>query len=111
MGHFCYNDPMNSGDAKKRMEVLRKEIIAHAEAYYVHDKPVVSDDVYDALMRELRELDKQYPDFADPNFIIYRVGGKPLDKFVKVTHAKRMLSLNDAFSKEEVEILSRIDFG
>ena len=103
MGHFCYNDPMNSGDAKKRMEVLRKEIIAHAEAYYVHDKPVVSDDVYDALMRELRELDKQYPDFADPNFIIYRVGGKPLDKFVKVTHAKRMLSLNDAFSKEEVE--------
>ncbi len=98
-----YNDPMNSGDAKKRMEVLRKEIIAHAEAYYVHDKPIVSDDVYDALMRELRELDKHYPDFADPNFIIYRVGGKPLDKFVKVQHAKRMLSLNDAFSKEEVE--------
>ena len=94
---------MNAADAKKRMESLRKEITTYAEAYYVADKPTVSDEVYDSLMRELRGLDKTYPNLADPNFIIYRVGSKPLDKFVKVTHAKRMLSLNDAFSKEEVE--------
>lgn len=84
------------------MEKLRQEIGEHARAYYEADAPTISDAVYDTLVRELKSLDEQYPEFADPNFVIYRVGGKPLDVFTKVAHASRMLSLNDAFSETEV---------
>ncbi len=89
-------------DIKKRIQKLREEIAAHQRRYYVLDQPTVSDDIYDSLMRELRLLEKNYPEYADPNSPIHRLGGKPLDKFVKVAHSVRMLSLNDAFSKDEV---------
>ncbi len=89
--------------ATKRMEKLRTEILLHAKAYYELDAPTVSDAVYDSLVRELQALDREHPELADPNFVIYRVGGKPLDAFVKTTHRTRMLSLNDAFSFEEIE--------
>ncbi len=91
-----------SESVKKNMQQLRIELAAHAQAYYEHDAPTVSDAVYDTLVRELKSLDQQYPQYADLNFIIYRVGGAPLDAFTKVTHASRMLSLNDAFSYDEV---------
>lgn len=81
---------------------LRAEIEMHADAYYRLDTPTISDAAYDTLVQELKSLDTQYPQFADPNFVIYRVGGTPLDAFEKVTHRTRMLSLNDAFSYEEV---------
>jgi DNA ligase (NAD+) len=84
------------------MHMLRDEIAAHARAYYEADAPTVSDAVYDTLVRELKTLDAQYPHFADLNFSIYRVGGAPLDVFTKVGHQSRMLSLNDAFSYDEV---------
>ena len=84
------------------MKQLRAEILEHARAYYEADAPTVSDAVYDTLVRELKVLDEQHPEFADLNFIIYRVGGAPLDAFTKVTHSSRMLSLNDAFSQDEV---------
>ncbi len=84
------------------MEKLRAEIATHAHAYYEADAPTVTDAVYDTLVRELRTLDAQHPELADPNFIIYRVGGAPLESFTKVTHTSRMLSLNDAFSESEV---------
>lgn len=84
------------------MEKLRAEIAEHARAYYEADAPTVSDAVYDTLVRELKDLDQKHPDFADPNFVIYRVGGAPLDAFTKVSHSSRMLSLNDAFSYDEV---------
>lgn len=93
---------MDKNSAQKRIEKLTSEIVAHQEAYYVHDDPTVSDDVYDSLIRELKALEKEFPELADPNSPVHRLGGKPLDKFVKVPHAVRMLSLNDAFSKEEV---------
>lgn len=82
--------------------MLREEIAAHARAYYEADAPTVSDAVYDTLVRDLKALDAQHPEFADFNFTIYRVGGSPLDVFTKVAHASRMLSLNDAFSYDEV---------
>ena len=89
-------------EVKNRLKILRKEIEAHARAYYEEDTPIVSDAVYDSLVRELKQLEKEYPALADPNFIIYRVGGRPLDVFVKKTHKTRMLSLQDAFSFSEV---------
>ena len=86
------------------MLLLREEIASHARAYYEADAPTVADAVYDTLVRELKVLDEQYPEFADPNFVIYRVGGAPLEAFTKVTHTSRMLSLNDAFSYDEIHV-------
>ncbi len=94
---------MNEKEAKLRLEKLRKEIELHAYAYYEADAPAVSDEVYDSLVKELKKIEKEFSDLSDPNFIVYRVGGKPLDKFNKVSHVVRMLSLNDAFSYEELE--------
>src|SRR4051812_2937833 len=93
---------MSEKEAKKRIQTLTSEVNRLRHEYHTEDKPSVTDDVYDSLIRELRVLEEKYPQFADPNSAVNRVGGKPLDKFVKVEHSTRMLSLNDAFSKDEV---------
>jgi len=76
----------------------------------VLDDPSVSDEIYDSLTRELREIEKQYPKLKNPLSPTERVGGKPLDKFKKVKHKSRMVSLNDVFSHEGIQAwLKRID--
>ncbi len=94
---------MNKTEAKKRVEKLTHEIEDLRYRYHVLDDPQVTDDVYDSLTRELRDLEAQFPELADINSPLNRVAGKPLDKFVKVQHAAPMLSLNDVFSLEELE--------
>src|SRR6185436_14586963 len=94
---------MKTDEVKKRIDKLSAQIEELRYRYHVLDDPGVTDEVYDSLTRELRELETRFPEFAHANSSINRVGGKPLDKFVKVQHEVRMLSLNDAFSKEEVE--------
>ncbi len=89
-------------DAQRRIGKLRKEIAHLRILYHVKNAPNVTDDVYDSLTRELKILLEQYPQFEDLNAPENRVVGKPLDKFVKVKHRVRMLSLNDAFSEEEL---------
>ena len=89
-------------EAKKRVNKLRAEIARLRAAYHIENAPSVTDDVYDSLTRELKEILKQYPEFEDKNAGENRVAGKPLEKFVKVNHSSRMLSLNDAFSYEEL---------
>lgn len=89
-------------EAEKRVKKLREEIARLRDLYHTEDKPDVTDAVYDSLTRELKELIKKYPEFDDPNAPENRVGGKALDKFVKVKHKTRMLSLNDVFSEEEL---------
>ncbi|MBP6858021.1 MAG: NAD-dependent DNA ligase LigA [Candidatus Pacebacteria bacterium] len=93
---------MISQEVEIRINSLREEIQKHADAYYNDDAPSISDEAYDSLVRELKILEKENPKFTDPNFIIYRVGGKPLESFQKAEHSIRMLSLNDAFSFEEL---------
>lgn len=93
---------MDEKEAEKRIKKLRSEIARLRDAYHVEDAPDVSDDIYDSLTRELKTIIKEYPEFDDPNAPENRVGGKPLDKFKKVKHKVRMLSLNDAFSEEEL---------
>jgi DNA ligase (NAD+) len=87
---------------QQRIEKLRKEIARLRNAYHTENTPNVTDDVYDSLTRELKELLKKYPEFTDQDSGENRVAGKPLDKFVKVKHKVRMLSLNDVFSEEEL---------
>lgn len=98
-----YNKLMIKREIKIRAEKLKKQIEDLRYRYHVLDDPKVSDEVYDSLTRELRELEAKYPEFQDLTSPINRIGGKPLEKFIKVKHNVRMLSLNDAFSEEELE--------
>ena len=93
---------MNQQKNKNRIKKLREEIARLRGAYHTENAPSVTDDVYDSLTRELKSLLKEYPEFNDSNSPENRVAGKPLNKFVKVKHKNRMLSLNDAFSEEEL---------
>src|SRR3989344_8880420 len=93
---------MQKSEAKKRIEKLRSEISRLREEYHIKNSPNVTDDIYDSLNRELKGLLEKYPEFANPNSPENRVAGKPLDKFVKVEHKIRMLSLNETFSYEEL---------
>jgi DNA ligase (NAD+) len=88
--------------AKNRIQKLRDEISRLRFQYHVKDNPSVTDDVYDSLAKELHALEEQYPQFRDPNSILNRVAGKPLDKFKKVHHEVRLLSLGNVFSFEEL---------
>jgi DNA ligase (NAD+) len=94
---------MLKNEAKNRIEKLREQIEDLRYRYHVLDDPKVTDDIYDSLERELRNLENEHPEFKDEFSPTNRVAGKPLEKFVKVKHDVRMLSLNDVFSKEELQ--------
>ncbi len=86
----------------EKMQKLRRELTHHAKLYYVYDAPEISDYDYDMMFAELKRLEAENPEFFDPESPTQRVGGKPLDKFGKVTHTARMDSLADVFSYEEL---------
>jgi DNA ligase (NAD+) len=87
---------------KDRIAKLTKQINDLRYRYHVLDDPAVTDEIYDSLTQELKRLEQEYPQFKLKNSPTDRVGGKPLDKFEKVKHKSRMLSINDAFSRQEV---------
>lgn len=93
---------MTESSAKIRIQKLQDQIEDLRYRYHVLDDPEITDEVYDSLTRELRGLEEQFPKLKNPNSPTNRVAGKPLDKFVKVPHAVRMLSLNDVFNEEEL---------
>ena len=93
---------MTKAEAQKRIEALRAEIRYHAKKYYEEDAPEISDYEYDALYRELGELEAVYPEFDAPDSPTKRVGGKALDRFAKFTHRVPLGSLTDVFSFEEL---------
>ncbi|MDO8751939.1 MAG: NAD-dependent DNA ligase LigA, partial [Candidatus Wolfebacteria bacterium] len=90
-------------EAKTRILKLRREIEKYRYAYHVEDTSLVSDAVNDSLKKELFDLEEMYPEFRTPDSPTQRVGGKPLDSFKKVRHETSMLSLNDAFSEEDMK--------
>lgn len=93
---------MNKEEAKKRIDILKKEINYHRYQYHVLDKLDISDAAFDSLKNELEELELQWPNLVTADSPTQRVGGEPLDKFKKVAHGEPMLSLNDAFGEEEI---------
>ncbi len=100
---------MNIGD---RIQKLRRQVLYHAKRYYVDDDPEISDYDYDMLYVELLRLESENPEYFDPASPTQRVGGKPLDKFEKVTHTVQMNSLSDVFSFEELEeFLARVSLA
>lgn len=89
--------------AAARVKELRALIEYHSNAYYNADAPEIEDDEYDALMRELRSLEEQFPALRDENSPTVRVGGAASDKFAAVAHEVPMQSLQDVFSLDEVK--------
>jgi DNA ligase (NAD+) len=93
---------MDKHAATARVVELRDAINRHNYLYYVLDQPEISDAEYDLLFRELEKLEKAFPDLVTPDSPTQRVGAAPLEKFAQVTHRVPMLSLEDAFSEEEM---------
>jgi DNA ligase (NAD+) len=86
----------------ERINALREAIRLHNYRYYVLDEPTISDAEYDALMRELRELEERYPELITPDSPTQRVGAPPAERFAKVRHAQPMLSLGNAFDEADL---------
>jgi DNA ligase (NAD+) len=93
---------MDKDSPQGRITQLRKNIEYHNQRYYQQDNPEISDVDYDRLMRELQELEKQYPDDDLASSPTQRVGAAPLSRFSSFTHPSPMLSLANAFSPEEI---------
>ncbi|MBR2831254.1 NAD-dependent DNA ligase LigA [Candidatus Saccharibacteria bacterium] len=93
---------MKKEDAEKRIEKLRGLINDYRYHYHVLDESIMSEAAADSLKHELTELESEFPELITPDSPTQRVAGRALDKFTKVTHEKRMISLADVFSKDEV---------
>lgn len=94
---------MNHNEAKKRAAKLREMINYHRYLYHVKDAPEISDAALDSLKKELADLEAQYPDLMTPDSPTQRVGGQPLPELKTVAHHVPMLSLNDAFSLDDLK--------
>jgi len=93
---------MAARDAAGRIAELREQVRRHDYRYYVLDDPEISDARYDALLRELRELEAAHPELVTPDSPTQRVGGEASGTFGEVVHAVPMLSLENAFSEQDV---------
>ena len=93
--------PPDSAPAQRAQE-LRAELRRHEHLYYVLDAPEISDAAYDALMNELKRIEAAHPELLTPDSPTQRVGGKPAEGFKKVRHSRPMLSLDNAYSVEEL---------
>ncbi|ABK52467.1 DNA ligase, NAD-dependent [Acidothermus cellulolyticus 11B] len=94
--------PASAADAARRHAELVKEIEEHAYRYYVLDAPTISDAEYDALMRELEEIENAYPELRTPDSPTQKVQGAPAAHFAPVEHLERMLSLDNVFTEGEL---------
>jgi len=87
---------------EKKLEALREKIRHHEYRYYVLDDPELSDADFDKLMNELKRLEAEHPALVTPDSPTQRVGGKPREGFVKAKHSSPMLSLDNAYTEEEL---------
>lgn len=89
-------------EAREKIKKLREEIERHNYHYYVLDSPVISDREFDILIKELIALENEFPELVTPDSPSQRVGGKPLESFVTHTHRTPLLSLGNAFGREDL---------
>ena len=94
---------MEKAAAKERIDKLRTLIRKYRYEFHVLDKLSISEDALDSLKKELFDLEQQFPDLITPDSPTQRVAGKPLEGFAKVQHPGRMISLNDAFSEQDLQ--------
>jgi DNA ligase (NAD+) len=93
---------LSAPEPRGRAIELRRQLDQHNHRYYVLDDPTVGDDVYDALLNELREIEAEHPELRAPDSPTQRVGAPPLDRFGQIEHAESMLSLANARNEEEL---------
>jgi DNA ligase (NAD+) len=93
---------MNKNEAKKQINKLRDEINHHNYQYYIENNPVISDYEYDMLLKKLEALEAEFPDLITPDSPTQRIGGEPLKGFKTVEHKIAMLSLDNAYSYDEL---------
>src|SRR6476469_977072 len=94
---------MTKQQAKERIEKLRTLIADYRYHYHVLDESLMSEAAADSLKHELSQLEEQFPDLVTADSPTQQVAGEPLPGFTQVRHSQRMLSLNDVFSRDEVE--------
>lgn len=94
---------MNKNDAKAEIERLSKELNRHNHLYYVESNPEISDYDFDMLLKQLQDLEEQFPEFVSDLSPTKRVGGDITKKFESVVHRYAMLSLSNSYSKDEIE--------
>ncbi|MDO4271502.1 MAG: NAD-dependent DNA ligase LigA [Candidatus Saccharibacteria bacterium] len=92
---------MIKGEAAGRADELRKLLNKYSYEYYVLDNPSVDDSIYDSLYGELKRIERDYPDLITSDSPTQRIAARPVDKFEKFTHKRRMISIMDTFSDEE----------
>lgn len=88
---------------QEKIQALREEINQHNYNYYILDQPSISDYDFDVLLKELNDLEKQHPDFFDPNSPTQRVGGGVSKNFPTIVHEYRMYSLDNSYSIEDLQ--------
>jgi DNA ligase (NAD+) len=99
----AYDPVMADAQTRQRVDALRTEIEQHRYRYYVLSDPSVSDAEFDALLRELQELETRHPELDHPDSPTHRVGAPPSGAFAEVAHRQRMLSLDNAFDRESLQ--------
>ena len=103
---------MDRTEARNRIDELRRDIEFHNHRYYDLDQPLIDDEAYDRLMRELMDLEARFPEYLTPDSPSQRVGGRPLDAFEKWNHRHPMLSLANCFNDKELhEFDARVKKG
>ena len=103
---------MTHAEATARAAHLASELHRHNRLYYVEARPEISDQQFDALLRELQDIEAKFPDLQTPDSPTLRVGGAPLEGFTQITHAVRMMSLDNTYSPEELtEFFARVQKG
>ncbi|HWF86940.1 MAG TPA: hypothetical protein VG222_18920, partial [Vicinamibacterales bacterium] len=93
---------MTTNLAEQRIAELRDAIRHHEERYYIHDAPEISDEAFDHLLHELEQLEADYPDLVTPDSPTQRVAGRPIEGFETVEHVEPMLSLDNAYTEDEL---------
>jgi len=93
---------MNRKEAEKRANKLRKEINKHNYKYYVENNPEITDYEFDQLLKQLEDIEREFPSLITPDSPTQRVGGQPIDEFKTVTHQTPMLSLANTYNPDEL---------
>lgn len=103
---------MTHAEAASRAAFLSAELHRHNRLYYVEARPEISDQQFDALLRELQDIEAKFPDLQTPDSPTQRVGGAPLEGFTQITHTVRMMSLDNTYSEEELSaFFARVQKG
>lgn len=91
-----------SNNILEKIQELRKELHKHNHSYYVVDTPEISDYEFDVLLKKLESLEKEFPQFSDPNSPTQKVGGEVTKNFKTLVHKNRMYSLDNSYSKDDL---------